>query len=108
MATSSSSLGSGTDHDLSAMLVDPFVPETVNRMLNSLGGIPADFVEEMAPEESFYISEGDCLRLGGTGVVYDHMTKLRGSGQEGGGVPPFLGIYQCSNDKNKATVLQVQ
>ena len=85
------------------MILDPFEPGTVNRMLNCLGGITPELVEEMAPDESLSVVEGECLQLGGGGVVYDSMAVLPQKGDY-----PHSTMYQCSSGLNTPHMLQVR
>ena len=60
-------------------------------------------VEEMAPDESLSIVEGECLQLGGGGVVYDSMAALPQKGDH-----PHSTMYQCSSGLNTPHMLQVR
>lgn len=89
-SSSSSSIGGGgAEHDPVAVNVNPFVPDTVNRMLNSLGGIPEGAVKEVVTDTGVTIVERGGL-LGG-GLIYDSVSPLA----EGS----FPTLYLAKRDK---------
>lgn len=101
-STTSVGGGGGVEHDPVTAEVNPFEPGIVNRMFNSLGGLPAEQVGQAAPDSRLTITKGEGLLVGGgqggEGVMYDSVSLLA----EGS----FSTLY-LSRRGNSAHILQV-
>ena len=69
--------GASIEYESLTLEINPFMPGIVNRMLNSLGGIPTDVLEELPTDLT--ITEGGVLLIGGAyggRLLYDSISLL--------------------------------